>query len=615
MTQIPFIPETAPFTPEQRAWLNGFLAGLFSPLPAERTPALQPNGAPAANAESLLVLFGSQTGSAEGLAKRVAKEAQQRGFAPKVLALNDHEQANLAAGGKTVIISSTWGDGDPPDNAVNFWSWLQADSAPRLENLQFAVLGLGDKNYADFCGASKKFDTRLEALGAKRIAPRIECDVDYEATAKTWLDELWGKLDGAGANGVGRAGSPLLAAAANGTTGAHGVTRATTETNGATTPAFGKGNPFPARLLKNVLLNKPGSAKEVRHYEISLVGSGLNYEVGDALGVIPLNCHELVGNLLATLHCQGDEPVKVGEHQLPLREALFRHYDITKPTQEFIATVAKAAGAPVSDAPLTEFAALSAPQRREDLKKWLWGRDVHDILNLLPTPMPVAQLLPLLRKLTPRLYSISSSPKAHPGEVHLTVSSVRYESHGRKRKGVASTFLADRVGDADFVKVFVQPAHGFKPPANSDTAMIMVGPGTGIAPFRAFLEERQAIGAKGKNWLFFGDQKSATDFLYEKHINGWVIEGLLTRLDLAFSRDQVEKIYVQDRMLANASELWAWLEAGAHFYVCGDASRMAKDVNAALHKIIEIAGGKSAEEAKSYVAKLKSDKRYQRDVY
>ena len=600
MTPIPYIPETAPFTPEQRAWLNGFLAGLLANQNAGQ-PAPQLPAGPAANAEPLLVLFGSQTGSAEGLAKRIAKESQTRGFAPQILALNDYEQANLATGGKAIIISSTWGDGEPPDNAVNFWSWLNAESAPRLENLHFAVLGLGDKNYSDFCGASKKFDTRLEALGAKRLAPRVECDVDYEAAANSWIEGLWGKLGSNGAPASGPAGSNGATKHAGSETGAPIV-------NGVGSSAYGKSNPFPARLLKNVLLNKPGSAKEVRHYEISLASSGLNYEAGDALGVVPANCHELVGHLLVTLRCPGDELVTVGEQTLPLCEALTGHYDITKPSQELLAAVAKAA-------PSSELAPLVVTERRDELKKWLWGRDVQDVLNLLPAPMPVAQLLPLLRKLAPRLYSISSSPKAHPGEVHLTVSSVRYESHGRERKGVASTFLADRVGDADFVKVFVQPSHGFKPPTKDDAPMIMVGPGTGIAPFRAFLEERQATGAKGKHWLFFGDQKRDTDFLYDELLTGWQKSGFLTRLDLAFSRDQVEKVYVQDRMMESAGELWSWLEAGAHFYVCGDASRMAKDVDAALHKIVETAGGKSADEAKAYVVKLKSDKRYQRDVY
>ncbi len=397
-------------------------------------------------------------------------------------------------------------------------------------------------------------------------------------------------------------------AAGNGTNGAHGVTRPTTETNGAASPAYGKSNPFPAKLLKNVLLNKPGSGKEVRHYEIALNGSGLAYEAGDALGVVPVNCPELVDDIIVALKAKPDENVKFGDNIMSLREALTHHFDVTKPSQEMIAAVGKAA-------PQSELAVLLAPEKRDDLKKWLWGRHVIDLLELLPTPMPVTEFIPLLKKLAPRLYSISSSPKAHPGEVHLTVGAVRYESHGRERKGVASTFLADRVGDTNFVKVYVQPSHGFKPPTDGDLPMIMVGPGTGIAPFRAFLEERQATGAKGKNWLFFGDQKRDADFLYEELLTGWQKSGFLTRLDLAFSRDQTEKVYVQDRMMQNAAELWAWLEAGAHFYVCGDASRMAKDVDAALHKIAETVGGKSADEAKAYVAKLKSDKRYQRDVY
>lgn len=593
MNTAPFIPETAPFSTEQRAWLNGFLAGLHSSAPAGAA------NAPAANAEPLLILFGSQTGSAEGLAKKVAKESQQRGFAPKVFELNNYEAANLTAAAKAVIISSTWGDGEPPDNAVNFWSWLNAESAPRLENLQFAVLGLGDKNYSDFCGASKKFDDRLAALGAKRLQLRGECDVDFEVAAKNWIDGLWDKLGG----NVGQASSlPSLANDNSASNGSHMA-------NGAgkmPAPLYDKVHPFPARLLKNVLLNQPGSGKEVRHFEIALGGSGLAYEVGDALGIIPENCPELVAQILAALNATGDEPVKVENFILPLRDALTKNFDLAKPTSELLAEIAK-------HAPASELAALLAPERAEDLKKWLRGRDVPDVLTL--ASFTFSELLPFLRKLAPRLYSISSSPKAHPGEVHLTVGAVRYENLGRTRKGVASTFLADLAHMAGAVKVFVQPAHGFKPPVSGDTPMIMVGPGTGIAPFRAFLEERAALGAKGKNWLFFGDQKRSADFLYEEQLTGWQKSGFLTRLDLAFSRDQAEKIYVQDRMIENAAALWSWLEAGAHFYVCGDASRMAKDVDAALHKIIETAGGKSADDTKAYVAKLKSDKRYQRDVY
>jgi sulfite reductase (NADPH) flavoprotein alpha-component len=601
MSSVLHIPESAPFSVEQRAWLNGYLAGLFLQGSVGVAPQTNGSTAPAQPAEPLFILFGSQTGTAEGLAKKVAKESQQRGFAPKVLALNDHEQANLAAAGKAVIISSTWGDGEPPDNAVNFWNWLHAESAPRLENLNFAVLGLGDKNYSDFCGASKKMDARLEALGAKRLAPRGECDVDYETAAKNWIDGLWDKLGGAGG-----AGSPLPAASeANGAHEAHGAPSPAKQTAAL---VYSKANPFPARLLNNVLLNRSGSGKEVRHFEIALGGSGLAYEVGDALGVIPENNPELVANLIAALGTSGDEPVQIENAIQPLRLALTFHFDVAKPPAELLAEIAKRA-------PASEIAGLLAPERADDLKKWLFGRDVLDVLRLAPKAITFMELLPLLRKLAPRLYSISSSPKAHPGEVHLTVGAVRYEAHGRKRGGVASTFLADQAAKAGAVKVFVQPSHGFKPPINGDTPMIMVGPGTGIAPFRAFLEERAATGAKGKNWLFFGDQKRDSDFLYEEQLTAWQKNNFLTRLDLAFSRDQKEKVYVQDRMLEQAAELWAWLEAGAHFYVCGDASRMAKDVDTALHKVIETAGGKSADEAKAYVAKLKNDKRYQRDVY
>jgi sulfite reductase (NADPH) flavoprotein alpha-component len=584
LNQIPYIPESAPFSPEQRAWLNGFLAGLYAHTPA----------APPKSGEPLLILFGSQTGTAERLAKQLAKESEQRGFAPRVHELNEYEKANLPAAQKAVIISSTWGDGDPPDNAVNFWSWLNAGAAPRLENLHYAVLGLGDKNYSEFCGASKKFDTRLEALGARRLLPRGECDVDYEAPAKAWTESLWEKLGSSGPPDSAPA-SPESTALPN----AHSAPAAS---------GWSKTNPFPARLLARKLLNHPGSAKEVYHHEISLEGSGLAYEPGDALGVMPKNCPALVNALLAALQCSGDEPVKTGETTQPLREALAGCYEITKPPAEVLTAVARAA-------PDCELAALLAPARADDLKKWLWGRDLLDVLALLKTPFTHGELLPLLRKLAPRLYSISSSPRAHPGQVHLTVAAVRYDAHARGRKGVASTFLADRAGADATMGVFVQPSHGFKLPAGGDTPVIMVGPGTGIAPFRAFLEERQAVGAKGRNWLFFGDQKYATDFLYEEQLTAWQKSGHLTRLDLAFSRDQAEKIYVQDRMREHAALLWSWFQDGAHFYVCGDASRMAKDVDAALHQVFETAGGLSADDAKTAVAKLKTDKRYQRDVY
>ncbi|MDB6065716.1 MAG: hypothetical protein JWR26_1924 [Pedosphaera sp.] len=593
MNQIPYIPETAPFTAEQRAWLNGFLAGLYAHTPGSSATG-PTNGALPTKGEPLLILFGSQTGTAEGLAKRLAKESEQRGFKPKILELNDYEKANLAFAQKAIIISSTWGDGDPPDNATNFWSWLSADAAPRLENLQFAVLGLGDKNYSEFCGASKKFDARLEALGARRLVPRGECDVDYEAPARVWTESLWQMI---AANGNGA--STISTGTPDDSRNNHAVQ------NGS---SWSKANPFPARLLVRQLLNRPGSAKEVYHHEISLKGSGLSYDAGDALGVMPKNCPALIDSLLAALNCTGGETVNISGVNHPLREVFASHFEITKPSAGVLAAIAKAV-------PDCELAALLLPQNAGDFKKWLWGRDLLDVLSLAPNLFTFGELIPLLRKLAPRLYSISSSPKAHPDQVHLTVAAVRYDMHGRNRKGVASTFLADRIGPDTTMGVFVQPSHGFKLPANGDTPIIMVGPGTGIAPFRAFLEERQVAGAKGRNWLFFGDQKYATDFLYEEQLTSWQKSGHLSRLDLAFSRDQADKIYVQDRMLEHAAQLWSWLQDGAHFYVCGDVSRMARDVDAALNKVFETAGGMSSDDAKAAIARLKSEKRYQRDVY
>lgn len=599
MNRIPFIPENAPFNAEQRQWLNGYLAGLFSDangdfaMRAAAGLAAAP-AAPALPPKPLAILFGSQTGTAEGLAKKTAKEAEKRGFAPKLVCMDKHATLDLAKESNVLVITSTYGDGDPPDNAQGFWNFLVADTAPQLANLSFSVLALGDTNYPAFCEFGKKCDARFEQLGARRVHPRIDCDVDYEAPAKAWTDGVFAAL----VAGVSDPGT-------NDTTAPKNESPAT----GLAEPGYSRKNPFPARLLTNRLLNAPGSGKEVRHYEISLEGSGLAYEVGDALGVVPANCPALVSDILGTLGCDGEEAVKTPDGaETSLRVALAQHYDITRPSSELL----KAAAERIPDG---ELRALLDPARRDDLKKFLWGREIIDVLATLASKFSAAEFIALLKKLQPRLYSISSSPKAHPGEVHLTVAAVRYESHGRARKGVCSTFLADRCGDDTKVPVFTQTSHGFRLPADLTKPIIMVGPGTGIAPFRAFVEERRATGATGRNWLFFGDQKRASDFLYREELEAMHADGHLTRLDLAFSRDQAEKIYVQNRMLENAGELWSWLEAGAHFYVCGDASRMAKDVDTALHTVCETAGGLSKETAAEYVAKLKSDKRYQRDVY
>jgi len=506
--------------------------------------------------------------------------------------MDRHETVDFTKEQHVVVITSTYGDGEPPDNAQSFWNFLSSESAPKLDHLNFSVLALGDTNYPAFCQFGKSCDERLEQLGAKRVHPRVDCDVEYEEPAKTWTEGVFAAL----ANGA--------SASAAGSNPQSTIIDEKSEEVG-----YGRKNPFPARLLTNRLLNAQGSEKEVRHFEISLDGSGLSYEVGDALGVMPSNCPEIVSGILAALGCDGEEAVRTTEDaETSLRLALAQQYDIAKPPVDLL----KAAAERMADG---ELKSLLDPARGADLKKWLWGREVIDVLLAMTAKFTAAELVGVLKKLQPRLYSISSSPKAHPGEVHLTVGAVRYESQGRARKGVASTFLADRAGEHTPVPVFVQTSHGFRLPANGDVPAIMCGPGTGIAPFRAFLEERAATGAKGRNWLFFGNQRRATDFLYAEQLEAWLASGHLARLDLAFSRDQAEKIYVQHRMLENAAELWSWLESGAHFYVCGDASRMAKDVDAALHRVAETAGGLSADAAAEYVAKLKSEKRYQRDVY
>ncbi len=539
---IPLIPENAPFSPEQRAWINGYLAGLFS-----GGTAGSPTSAPSATPDlgPLLFLYGSQTGSAEGLARKFAGEARKRGFSARALGLDGYAQLDLASEKRIGLVTSTYGDGEMPDNAQPFWDFIKNGSAPRFEHIEFSVLALGDKNYVQFCEAGKKFDLRLEELGAKRILPRVECDVEYEELSKQWFDSLVANWGGS------TTGSPTPSEAE------------------AAEPAYDKSRPFPAVLKTNRVLNEAGSAKETRHVEILLEGSGLEYEAGDALGVLPTNCPEFVSDILAAAGLDGEEKIKVpGEAEMPLRLALCTKFDL-KPF-------------------LTAFP---------------------------PRGVAAGELAAPLRKLQPRLYSISSSPKAHPGEVHLTVAIVRYELNGRGCKGVCSTFLADRVGPETRVPVFVHKSPHFKLPADESKPVIMVGPGTGIAPFRAFLEERRAVGATGKNWLFFGDQRAASDFLYREELEAMRSRGCLTRLDLAFSRDQAEKIYVQHRLLEHAEELWAWLQEGAYFYVCGDANRMAKDVDAALHEVAERAGGLDREAAVAFIGKLKTEKRYLRDVY
>jgi sulfite reductase (NADPH) flavoprotein alpha-component len=579
MSTVPLIPESAPFSPEQRAWLNGFLAGIFSRAPGGGISNLKSEISNRATALTpLTILFGTQTGTAESLAKQAAKEAGKRGFAATILDVAAVSVEQLPAHSNLLLITSTYGDGEPPDSAKALHSaLLAAPASGQLAAVNFSVCSLGDTNYTLFCQAGKDFDSHFEKLGAKRVSPRVDCDVDYEAAFTGWLDAALGAFGPAVQTPAISNLKPEISNAPD----------------AGPTLGYSRKNPFPAPVLTVRNLNGPGSAKEVNHVEFALAGSGLTYEAGDALGVFPQNCPDLVSAVIAALGGDGEEAIATPDGELPLRKALTGHYDLGKPAPALLDALAIHADARPS---------------------------LHHVIDALRfAPLPPDKNIPhyvgLFRKLQPRLYSISSSPKAHPGQVHLTVGAVRYDVGGIARKGVCSTFLAERALAHGTAGVFVHSNNAFRPPIDPTVPMIMVGPGTGIAPFRAFLEERAATHAAGKNWLFFGDQKSASDFLYREELEALQASGLLTRLDLAFSRDQAEKIYVQTRMVAAAAELFAWLEQGAYFYVCGDASRMAKDVDAALHQVVERAGGKTAAEAVAYIQALKAAKRYQRDVY
>lgn len=577
MPSLPQLPDNAPFTLEQRSWLNGWIAGVLS-----SQVEVGSNAAAVSAAQSLplLVLYGTQTGTAEGLARKLAKQAQSKGFAPTVLGLDQYTKADLATCERLLVITSTYGDGDPPDNAMAFWAWLSSDAAPSLAQMQFSVCALGDTNYEQFCAFGKVVDARLEALGAKRVLDRVDCDTDYDAAFATWTEAALASLSSSSS------AAPAIAVSAP------------VDATPAEAVVGTKANPFIASLTANELLTAASAAKETRHFEINI--NGLNYEVGDALGVVPTNNIALVDAVLSAAQWSSDDA---------LRHDLLNRFDLTNPGKDLLQTVAERAKH-------DELLTLLKPDRSADLKKWLYGRDVLDVLQLCkPGELSAADFTALLKKLQPRLYSIASSLKANPGHVHLTIAQVRYESHGRQRGGVCSTFLADRLTPDMPLPVFVQPSHGFRLPTDLSKPVIMVGPGTGVAPFRAFLQERQATGGQGKNWLFFGEQSRTQSYFYKDEWADLIKAGTLTRLDTAFSRDQEQKIYVQHRMIEQGAELYRWLEEGAHFYVCGDASRMAKDVDTALHEVIETHGGKSADDAKAYIAAMKEAKRYARDVY
>jgi len=579
--KIPELLDNAPYSETQRAWLGGFFSGMRSQL-------MQNAGAAdATTAQIIHILYGSQTGNAESVANDAATAAKAHGLKPVVTSMDAIDSDVLAAMDTLLIVTSTYGEGEMPDNAQMLWEAVSADDMPKLPNMKFSVLALGDTGYDLFCKAGIDWDNRLAELGATRIYERVDCDVAFEVPAESWISSVIPQLGSKDA-----------------------VNTMVVDTESvAPKSQYNRKNPFPAKLLVNRLLTAADSSKETRHYEISIAGSELSYEAGDALCVVPTNCPELVTAMINAIGCTGDEIEPVNGEAMSLSDALRTQFEIKLPSKELVQEIATRSGN-------QELNGLLSTGDKEQLANYLWGRDILDLLLQNPScEFAAAEFIALLKPLQHRAYSISSSGKMHPEAVHLTVASVRYDSHGRQHKGVCSTFLADLVNEQTEVRCFFTPNKVFRVPDDNSLPMIMVGPGTGVAPFRAFLQERQHRNATGKNWLFFGDRNAATDFIYRDELEALQANGVLTRLDLAFSRDQAEKIYVQDKMREHGAELFAWLEQGGYFFVCGDAYHMAKDVDKALLEVIAEQGKLSEQQAIDYVNQLKKHKRYVRDVY
>ena len=578
--KIPFIPDDAPFSGDQRSYISGFLAGLHS-----RTASSQNAVTPDAQQPTELnILYGTQTGNAESVAEDTAKMAQSQGFKAVVAAMDDVAMDAFAAMERVVVVVSTYGEGEMPDNGELFWGSLAASDAPKLYGMHFGVIALGDTGYDEFCQAGKLIDTRLEQLGATRLLARVDCDIDYEEPSDQWARMFLPLANKGPAVVIEPTPAPEIKKS-----------------------GWNRKNPYASKVMVNRSLSGLQSAKDIRHYELSLGESGLSYEAGDALGVMPVNGPTLVHDMINWLGVNADTAV-TGYDQ-PLSQLLENKFEISTPSRDLIREIERKAGH-------EELSHIVANGDKEALDAFLWGRDSLDLLNLNPKlTMEPDLLVSLLKPLQHRAYSISSSPKAHIGEVHMTIASVRWTHAGRPHNGVCSTYLADGCAVGAEAGIFVSPNKAFRVPSDESAPMIMVGPGTGVAPFRAFLEERQARGSTGINWLFFGDQHRASDYIYSEQLGRMSNDGFLTRLDLAFSRDQAEKIYVQHRMIEQGKDLFALLEDGAYFYVCGDATRMAKDVDAALRSVIQTQGGMTPEAATDYVNRLKRDKRYLRDVY
>jgi sulfite reductase (NADPH) flavoprotein alpha-component len=573
---------------EQLIWASGYLAGLAGAvaLPASATETTQTQ---AVEAATLTILYGSQTGNAKGVANKYKAQVESKGVKAKVVSMADYKPRSIKNESHLLVVVSTHGEGDAPDDAVELHEFLASKKAPKLPNLKYAVIGLGDTSYEFFCQTAKDFDQRLSTLGATAFAERLDCDVDYDTAISAWSEKVDAVL------------VDLLKPVET-----TQVTQTTPAANAVSEALYTKQNPFSASLSESLKITGRDSIKDIRHIEISLEDSGIQYQPGDALGVYFLNDDKMVERIVNATGNDVNTQVTLGEASLTLAQALKEKLEITLSYPGFV----KAYQAATQQQALADLMADKAA-----LRTYLNESQIVDIVEAYPAKVDAQTLVDALRVITPRLYSIASSQAEVEDEVHLTVAHVEYEANGFTHQGGASGYLSTRLEEGDEIKVYVENNNNFRLPADDNTPVIMVGPGTGIAPFRAFMQERDARGAEGKNWLLFGNPSFTQDFLYQTEWQGYLKSGLLSKISLAFSRDQAEKIYVQDRLIENAKEVFEWLEAGAHFYVCGDATRMAKDVEAALLDIIQAQGNKSEADAKAYLTDMRKTKRYQKDVY
>ncbi len=573
----------------QLTWVSGFVAGLAAAQdPNAVNIASSATTSVAEPAGSLTIIYGSQTGNAKGIATAYQAKASEAGISAKVVSMADYKPRQIKNETHVAIVVSTHGEGEAPDDAVELHEFLGSKKAPKLPNLKYAVLGLGDTSYEFFCQTAKDFDTRLATLGATAIVERVDCDVDYDSVAAQWQDDVLAKIKD---DLTAKTTHVPVAPAANSATVAS---------------IYNKKSPFAGTLLTSQKITGRDSIKDIRHIEISLEDSGIQYQAGDALGVYFLNDDTIVKRILGAYNLNEDEMVTVGEESMTLATALTEKCELTLSYPTFIKALAESTGDKALSTLLADKAAL---------REYLVPRQIVDIAIDYPVKLTSQQLVDACRPLTARLYSIASSQTEVEDEVHLTVALVEYEEHGFVHQGGASGYLAKRLEEGASVKVYVESNDNFRLPSDPNTPVIMVGPGTGIAPFRAFMQERDAQEAEGKNWLFFGNPSFTQDFLYQTEWQGYVKSGLLSKVSLAFSRDQAEKIYVQHRLIEQGAEVYEWLQAGAHFYVCGDANHMAKDVEQALLNIYQTHGKQSADEAKQSLLALRKAKRYQKDVY